>query len=42
MGTARFTNITDLATFCAQLVKDGIAFNVTDASGYYLVEMTGY
>lgn len=40
--TATFTNISDMAEFCAVLVTKGIAFRVFDKGGEYLVEMTGF
>ncbi len=44
MGRAYFNNIEDMARFCAQLLKEGIAFQVseTQAAGRYLVELTGF
>lgn len=44
MGRAFFSNIEDLARFCAQLVKDGIAFTVaeTNTAGCYEVKLEGY
>jgi hypothetical protein len=41
--TATFDNVTDLATFCAQLAREGITFEVTEtsAAGRYRVVLTG-
>jgi hypothetical protein len=40
--TADFYEISDLAQFCAMLVREGIAFNVRPHGNGYRVEMTGY
>lgn len=42
-STARFTNIVELAIFCAELTKQGIRYNVQaydDDS--YVVNITGF
>jgi hypothetical protein len=42
MSTAIFTNVSDMAEFCAVLVTKGIVFTVFDKGGSYVVEMTGF
>ena len=43
MSKAYFDSIDDLATFCAQLVREGVTFEVTEtnARGRYMVTFTG-
>ena len=44
MSRATFSDLTELAQFCAELVRQGIVFDVAPAAtaGCYLVTMTGY
>lgn len=42
MGKATFSDLVELAQFCAELVRQGIAFTVQPSSGRYIVELTGY
>ena len=42
MGAAFFRDITELAQFCAELTRQGIAFNAYPAPGGWKVELTGY
>ena len=36
------TDLVDMAQFCAELVRQGIAFNVVNHGSSYRVYMTGY
>jgi hypothetical protein len=40
---AYFTNVTDLAAFCAELARQGVTFDVTEtsAAGRYQVTLVG-
>lgn len=40
--SAFFRDVEELANFCAALVREGIMFHVSPASGGFTVEMTGY
>jgi hypothetical protein len=40
--TATFYELEDLAKFCAELVRQGIAFHVYPSGTGYRVAMTGY
>jgi hypothetical protein len=37
-----FRNVVDMAQFCAELVRQGIAFYAGEHSGGYRVILTGY
>lgn len=37
-----FTNVTDMATFVAELTTKGIAFKTYSKGDEYVVEITGY
>jgi hypothetical protein len=44
MGTAFFRteNIVEMAQFCAELTRQGIAYHVLPCAGGYNVNLTGY
>lgn len=42
MGKAFFRDIVELAQFCAELTRQGIAFNSYPSTGGFTVELTGY
>lgn len=37
-----FTDIEEMARFCAELVRQGIVFSAAPARGGYEVKLTGY
>jgi len=43
VSRATFSDLTELAAFCAELVRQGIVFDVAPAAtaGFYLVTLTG-
>ena len=41
MNTATFNSITDLAEFCAELVRQGVTFNSVSDNGTHTVTFTG-
>ena len=43
MSRATFSDLTELAAFCAELVRQGVLFDVAPAptAGFYLVTFTG-
>jgi hypothetical protein len=42
MGKAFFRDIVELAQFCAELTRQGIAYRAAPCSGGWEVELTGY
>lgn len=42
MGTVTFRDITELAQFCAELTRQGIAYSAIYSGDEYIVTLTGY
>lgn len=40
--TFGYDRMTEMATFCAELTRGGVAFRAYDAGGEYRVEIAGY
>jgi hypothetical protein len=41
-NTCIFRNVAEMATFCAQLTREGIAFDVNYSGDVYHVVITGF
>jgi hypothetical protein len=42
LGTAYFDDVADAATFCAALIREGIAFEMCASGTRWAVRMTGF